>query len=63
MVYLWLSSLRSFAAVVVALVLCRVLVGLPTWSCCDSGLPGSVVFLVCMLDHLPLVRSVFFLSP
>ena len=71
-VYPWLSSLRSFVAVVVALVLCWVLValvlcwvlvGLPTWSCCASGLPGSVVFLVCMLGHLSLVRSVFFLSP
>ena len=39
-VYPWLSSLRSFAAVVVALVLCRVLVGLPTWSCCASGFCG-----------------------
>ena len=63
MAYPWLSSLRSFAAVVVALVLCRVLVGLPTWSCCASGLLGSVVFLVCMLGHLSLVQSVFFLSP
>ena len=42
---------------------CRVLVGLPSWSCCSSGLRGSVVFLVCMLGHLSLVRSVFFLSP
>ena len=48
---------------VVALVLCRVLVGLPSGSYCSSGLRGSVVFLVCMLGHLSLVRSVFFLSP
>ena len=62
-VYPWLSSLRSFAAEVVTLVLCRVLVGLPSWSCCASGLLGPVVFLVCILGHLSLVRSVFFLSP
>ena len=59
----WLSSLRSFTAGVVTLVLCRVLVGLPSWSCCASGLLGPVVFLVCMVGHLSLVRSVFFLSP
>ena len=59
----WLSSFRSFAAEVVTLLLCRVLVGLPSWSCCASGLLGPVVFLVCMLGHLSLVRSVFFLSP
>ena len=58
-----LSSLRSFSEAVVTLVLCRVLVGLPSWSCCASGLLGPVVFLVCMLGHLSLVRSVFFLSP
>ena len=57
-----MSSLRSFAAVVVTLVLCRVLVGLPSWSCCASGLLGSVVFLVCMLGHLSLVWSVFLLN-
>ena len=61
--YPWLSSLRSFAVEVVTLVLCQVLVGLPSWSCCASGLLGLVVFLVCMLGHLSLVRSVFFLSP
>ena len=44
-----MSSLRSFAAVVVTLVLCRVLVGLPLGSCCSSGLRGSVLFLVCVL--------------
>ena len=44
-----MSSLRSFAAVVVALVLCRVLVGMPLGSCCFSGLRGSVLCLVCML--------------
>ena len=48
---------------VVTLVLCRVLVGLPSWSCCSSGLRGSVVCLVYMLGHLSLVRSLFFLSP
>ena len=47
----------------VTLVLCRVLVGLPSWSCCSSGLRDSVVFLVYRLGHLSLVRSVFFLSP
>ena len=45
-VYPWLSSLRSFAAVVVTLVICQVLVGLPSLSCCASGLLGPVVFLV-----------------
>ena len=44
-----MSSLRSFAAVVVTLVICRVLVGLPLGSCCSSGLRGSVLCLVCML--------------
>ena len=34
---------------VVTLVLCRVLVGLPLGSCCSSGLRGSVLCLVCML--------------
>ena len=62
-VYPWLSSLRSFSAEVVTPVLCRVLVGLPSQSCCASGLLGPVVFLVCMLGHLSQVRSVFFLSP
>ena len=62
-VYPWLSFLRSFAAEVVTLVLCRVLVGLPSWGCCASGLLDPVVFLVCILGHLSLVRSVFFLSP
>ena len=40
----------------------RVLVGLPSWCCCAFGLLGPVVLLVCMLGHLSLVRSVFFLS-
>ena len=62
-VYPWLSSLRNFAAVVVTLVFCRVLVGLPSWSCCAFGLLGPVVFLVCILGHLSLVQSGFFLSP
>ena len=62
-VYPWLSSLRTFAAEVVTLVLCQVLVGLPSWCCCASGLLGPVVFLVCMLGHLSQVQSVFFLSP
>ena len=35
-----LSSLHSFAAAVVTLVICRVLVGLPLGSCCSSGLRG-----------------------
>ena len=62
-VYPWLSSLRRFAVEVVTLVLCQVLVGLPSWRCCASGLLGPVVFLVFMLGHLSQVRSVFFLSP
>ena len=61
--YPWLSSLRSFAAEVVTLVFCWVLVGLPSWSCCASGLLGPVVCLVCILGHLSLARSRFFLSP
>ena len=62
-VYPWLSSLHSFAAEVVTLVLCQVLVGLPSWHCCASGLLGPVVLLVCMLGHMSQVLSVFFLSP
>ena len=62
-VYPWLSSLRSFAVEVVTLVLCLVLVGLPSWRCCASGLLGPVVFLIFMLGHLSQVRFVFFLSP
>ena len=62
-VYPWLSSLRSFAVEGVDLVLCQVLVGLPSWSCCASGLLGLVVFLLFLLGHLSQVRSVFFLSP
>ena len=45
------------------MVLCQVLVGLPSWCCCASGLLGSVVFLLFLLCHLSQVRSVFFLSP
>ena len=59
----WWSSLRSFAVEVVPLVLCQVLVGLPSWRCCASGLLGPVVFLLFLLGHLSQVRSVFFLSP
>ena len=62
-VYPWLSSLRSFAVEVVNLVLCQVLVGLPSWRCCASGLLGPVGLLLFMLGHLSQVRSVFFLSP
>ena len=62
-VYPWLSSLRSFAVEGVDLVLCLVLVGLPSWCCCASGLLGPVVFLLFLLGHLSQVRSVFFLSP
>ena len=62
-VYPWLSSLRSFAVEVVTLVLCQVLVGLPSWRCCASGLLGPVVFLIFMLGRLCQVWSVFFLSP
>ena len=62
-VYPWLSSLRSFAVEVVNLVLCQVLVGLPSWCCCVSVLLGPVGFLLFMLGHLSQARSVFFLSP
>ena len=33
----WLSTLRSLAVEVVTLVICQVLVGLPSWHCCASG--------------------------
>ena len=62
-VYPWLSSLRSFTVEGVDMVLCQVLVGLPSWCCCASGLLGPVVFLLFLLCHLSRVRSVFFLSP
>ena len=39
-VYPWLSSLRSFVVEGVDLVLYQVLVGLPSWCCCASGLLG-----------------------
>ena len=42
----WLSTLRSLAVEVVTLVLCQVLVGLPSWGCSVSGFLGPVVFLV-----------------
>ena len=51
-VYPWLSSLRSFAVEGVDLVLYQVLVGLPSWCCCASGLLGPVVFLLFLLGHL-----------
>ena len=44
-----MSSFRSFVAVVVTLVLCRVLVGLSLGSYCSSGLWGLVLSLVCVL--------------
>ena len=59
-VFPWLSTLRSLAVEVVTLVLCQVLVGLPSWRCCASGFLGPVVFLVFTLGHLFQVRSVFF---
>ena len=62
-VYPWWSSLRSSAVEVVTLVLCQVLVGLPSWHCCASGLLSPVVFLIFMFSHLSQVWSVFFLSP
>ena len=58
----WLSTLRSLAVEVVTLVLCQVLVGLPSWGCSASGFLGPVVFLVFTLGHLSQVGSVFFLS-
>ena len=58
-----LSSLCSFAVEGVDIVLCQVLVGLPSWCCYASGLLGPVVFLLFLLGHLSQVRSVFFLSP
>ena len=58
----WLSTLCGLAVEVVTLVLCQVLVGLPSWSCSASGFLGPVVFLVFTLGHLSQVRSVFFLN-
>ena len=52
-----LSSLRSFAVEGVDMVLCQVLVGLPSWCCCASGLRGPVVFLLFQLGRFSLVRS------
>ena len=48
----WLSTLRSLAVEVVTLVLCQLLVGLPSWGCSASGFLGPVVFLV-----FPFVRG------
>ena len=62
-VYPWLSSLHSFAAEGVAIVLCQVLVGLPSWCCSASGLLGLLVFLLLLLGHLSQVQSVLFLCP
>ena len=59
----WLSTLRSLAVEVVTLVLCQVLVGLPSWGYSASGFLGTMVFLVFALGHLSQVGSVFFLSP
>ena len=42
----WLSTFRSLAVEVVPLVLCQVLVGLPSWGCSASGFLGPAVFLV-----------------
>ena len=56
-VYPWLSSLRSLAVEGVDLVLCQVLVGLPSWCCCASGLLGLVVFLLFLLGYLSQVQS------
>ena len=58
-----LSTLRSLAVEVVTLVICQVLVGLPSWRCCASGFLDPVVILVFTLGHLSHVGSVFFLSP
>ena len=41
-----MSALCSLAAEVVTLVLCQVLVGLPSWGCSASGFLGPSVFLV-----------------
>ena len=59
----WFSTLRSLAVEVVTLVLCQVLVGLPSWGYSASRFLGPVVFLVFTLGHLSQVGSVFFLSP
>ena len=44
-----LSSIRSFAVEGVDMVLCQLLVGLPSWCCCASGLLGPVVFLLFLM--------------
>ena len=45
------------------MVLCQVLVGLPSWCCCASELLGPVVFLLFLLGLLSQVRSVFLAFP
>ena len=42
----WLSALSRLATEVVTLVLCQVLVGLPSWGCSASGFLGPAVFMV-----------------
>ena len=42
----WLSTLHSLVVEVVTLVLCQILVGLPSWGCSASGFLGPAVFLV-----------------
>ena len=59
----WLSTLRSLAVEVVTLVICQVLVGLPSWRCCASGFLDPLAILVFTLVPLSQVGSVFFLSP
>ena len=65
-----MSALSSLAAEVVTLVLCQVLVGLPSWGCCASGFLGPAVFLVftmgspvsgwdCVLPQSAIVTTAF----
>ena len=66
----WLSALSSLVAEVVTLVLCQVLVGLPSWGCSASGFLGPAMFLVftmgspvsgrvCVLPQFAIVTKAF----
>ena len=53
----WLSTLRSLAVEAVTLVLCQVLVGLPSWGYSASGFLGPVLFRVFPFVRGPLPQA------
>ena len=53
----WLSTLHSLVVEVVTLILCQVLVGLPSWGYSASGFLGPVVFLVFPFVRGPLPQA------